>query len=151
MLGTKLYKGQFTDEQYADCAIWCNANNATIEDMGDYYEVVEIPPHIPTEAEIQAALTQAVQSYLDSKAQERNYDNIHTACTYINSSDPIFASEASALLLWRDKVWRECYSILDDVKAGRKPIPSVSELLAELPSFSWPDEVIIDEVPTEEQ
>ena len=99
----------------------------------------------PTPEEIQAALTQAVQSHLDSKAQERNYDNIHTACTYINSSDPVFASEASALLLWRDKVWRECYSILDDVKSGRSPIPSVSELLAELPSFSWPDEVTTEE------
>lgn len=92
-------------------------------------------------ADLQVMFTNIVQDYLDSKAQERNYDNIHTACTYINSSDPVFASEASALLLWRDKVWRECYSILDDVKAGRRHIPSVSELLAELPSFSWPDEV----------
>lgn len=100
-----------------------------------------VPPAPPTEAEIQAKLTRSVQEHLDSKAQERNYDNIHTACTYINSSDSVFASEASALLLWRDKVWRECYSILDDVKAGRRPIPSVSELLEELPSFSWPDEV----------
>lgn len=104
----------------------------------------------PTETEIQAALTQAVQAHLDSKAQERNYDNIHTACTYINSSDPVFASEASTLLLWRDKVWRECYAILDDVKAGRRPIPSVSELLAELPEFHWPDEVITDEVTPDE-
>ena len=104
-----------------------------------------VPPIPPTEAEIQASLTQAVQVHLDSKAQERNYDNIHTACTYINSSDPVFASEASALLLWRDKVWRECYSILDDVKAGRRQIPSVPELLAYLPSFSWPDEVVPEE------
>ena len=44
MLGIKLFKGQFTDEQYAECAIACNeAGNLTIEDKGEYYEVVEIP------------------------------------------------------------------------------------------------------------
>ena len=158
MLGTKIYKQYSSDdmgnhyyvgydeELYFKCAVWCNeTGTATIEEHEEYYECVEIPPYIPTEAEIQAALTQAVQAHLDSNAQERNYDNIHTACTYINSSDPVFASEASALLLWRDKVWRGCYSILDDVKAGRRPIPSVSELLEELPSFSWPDEVTTEE------
>ena len=145
MLGIKLYKGKHTNTEYANIAVWCNDNNATIEDKGEYYEVVEIPPYIPTEAEIQTELTRSVQEHLDSKAQERNYDNIHTACTYINSSDSVFASEAYALLLWRDKVWRECYYILDDVKAGRRPIPSVSELLAELPVFSWPDEVVTEE------
>ncbi len=44
MIGTKLYKGQFVDEQYIECAMYCNeAQLATIEDKGDYYEVVEIP------------------------------------------------------------------------------------------------------------
>ena len=43
MLGTKLYKGKFTNKYYADLAVWCNANNATIEDKGEYFEVVEIP------------------------------------------------------------------------------------------------------------
>lgn len=43
MIGTKFIKGQFKDEDYAKCANWCNANNATIEDKGEYYEVVEIP------------------------------------------------------------------------------------------------------------
>lgn len=43
MIGTKFYKGQFTDMQYAKCAEWCNQNNATIEDKGEYYECVAIP------------------------------------------------------------------------------------------------------------
>lgn len=44
MIGTKLYKCQFTDEQYSNCADWCNETQlATIEDKGEYYEVVEIP------------------------------------------------------------------------------------------------------------
>lgn len=43
MIGTKLYKGQYKQEKYAETASWCNENNAVIEDKGDHYEVVEIP------------------------------------------------------------------------------------------------------------
>ena len=93
----------------------------------------------PTDAEIQKMLTDGVQAYMDKKAQERRYDDIFTAISYVNSSDPVFAAEASALLLWRDQVWRLCYTMLDEVKAGVRPIPSVTELLAELPKFEWPE------------
>lgn len=41
MLGTKIYKTDMS--KYTDYAIWCNQNNATIEDKGEYYEVVAIP------------------------------------------------------------------------------------------------------------
>lgn len=46
MIGTKIYKPLDTQgdyDAYSKCAEWCNANNATIEDKGDYYEVVAIP------------------------------------------------------------------------------------------------------------
>lgn len=48
MIGKKLYKGQYTNKEYADAAIWCNANNAHIEDKGEYYEVIENIPYEPT-------------------------------------------------------------------------------------------------------
>lgn len=51
MLGTKIYKTNMSN--YTDCAIWCNANNATIEDKGNYYEVVTLP--LPTLQEIKTA------------------------------------------------------------------------------------------------
>lgn len=51
MLGTKIYKTDMSN--YTDCAIWCNANNATIEDKGEYYEVVALP--LSTLEEIKAA------------------------------------------------------------------------------------------------
>ncbi len=47
-IGTKLYKGQYTNKEYADAACWCNAHNAHIEDKGEYYEVVENVPYVPT-------------------------------------------------------------------------------------------------------
>lgn len=45
MIGTKFDKPIQDNKlkEYAECAEWCNANNATIEDKGEYYEVVAIP------------------------------------------------------------------------------------------------------------
>lgn len=36
-----------TCKKYAEAAAWCNENNATIEDKGDYYEVVALPEPEP--------------------------------------------------------------------------------------------------------
>lgn len=48
MIGTKINKPIKDYNYYAQIAQWCNINNATIEDKGDYYEVVAIVPHTPT-------------------------------------------------------------------------------------------------------
>ncbi len=112
----------------------------TMKELGELPEgAVFVAPEkpAPTEAEIQAQLTQAVQAYMDSTAQTRGYDNIHTACSYSNSTDHIFAAEGQACLQWRDKVWRKCYDILAEVKAGTREIPTVEELIAELPVLEW--------------
>lgn len=47
MIGTKINKPTNIDE-YSKVAEWCNNNNATIEDKGDYFEVVAIIPQEPT-------------------------------------------------------------------------------------------------------
>lgn len=60
MIGTKLYKGQYTNKEYADTAVWCNANNAHIEDKGEYYEVVENAPYVPTVQEQIVALENSI-------------------------------------------------------------------------------------------
>lgn len=138
MLGEKFYKNDFNEAKYAAAAEWCNDNNYMIVDQGDYYEVVAIPaPEPETPAQIQARLTAAVQRYMDTTVQQRNYDSIHTAASYAGSTDTVFAAEGKAALEWRDKVWRKCYEILDAVNAGSQPIPTEAELLAMLPALEW--------------
>ena len=53
MIGTKFYKDNYDLDDYSQAAEWCNTNNATIEDKGEYYEVVEIPPPSLEEAKNQ--------------------------------------------------------------------------------------------------
>ena len=139
MISTKIYKTNMST--YPQVAQWCNENNATIEDKGDYYEVVAIPEHIPTQEEIKQMFTDAIQKYLDTTAQSRRYDNIFTAISYVNSTDETFTREAQACLVWRDKVWRKCYDILDAVEAGEREIPTMEELIAELPTIEWNDPI----------
>ena len=71
MLGTKLHKDTQSDmDKYTDYAVWCNANNATIEDKGEYYEIVEIKPYTPTKEEQVAQLD---LEYEKSKQQLMQY------------------------------------------------------------------------------
>lgn len=64
MIGTKFYKSNYDLNAYSSAAEWCNNNNATIEDKGEYYEVVEIEP--PTQEEINEAEIQRLKSELAS-------------------------------------------------------------------------------------
>ena len=67
MIGTKFNKPLETQEQlnaYSSAAEWCNNNNATIEDKGEYYEVVEIKP--PTQEELNAMEVERLKSELAS-------------------------------------------------------------------------------------
>lgn len=67
MIGTKFNKPLETQEQldaYSSAAEWCNNNNATIEDKGEYYEVVEIKP--PTQEELNAMEVERLKAELAS-------------------------------------------------------------------------------------
>jgi len=80
----------------------------------------------------------AVQAKLDMTAQERDYDNILSACSYVGSAIEPFAREAEALKAWRDSAWATCYAALDNIEAGRSLRPTLAEFVAALPAFSWP-------------
>lgn len=102
----------------------------------------EAPRIFLRESGIQKRLTDAVQNWMDRRAQERGYDNIASACSYIQSTDDVFQAEAEVCVAWRDRVWRYCYNVLDEVMAGRRSIPTVEELLAELDAelpLVWPE------------
>lgn len=72
MIGEKLYKDNQSDmNKYTDCAVWCNANNATIEDKGEYYEVVENVPYMPSQEEQIATLDRQYEA--DKKTLQGYY------------------------------------------------------------------------------
>ena len=94
------------------------------------------PPPAPTAEQIRADRVAAVYTHLNTAAQALGYDDIRAAVTYADEpAVPKFQAEGRAFRAWRSLVWAHCYQVLDDVQAGRRPIPSAAELIAELPAL----------------
>ena len=97
----------------------------------------------PTPEEQQAALlaefVAAIQTYLDDFARTRNYDGILSAATYATSTVGKFRAEGQYAVEARDATWVKGYAIMDDVLAGARPMPSLAEVLDELPPLAWPE------------
>lgn len=96
------------------------------------------PPPPPTAEETLFAFTSAIQKHLDDFARTRNYDNALSACTYAASQVTRFATEGQYMVVARDMVWTTAYQILADVESGARPMPSIEDVIAELPQLTWP-------------
>lgn len=69
MIGTKFYKDNYDIDEYYAAAEWCNTTQqATIEDKGEYYEVVEIPP--PDLEDTKQAKITELKNYRDTEEVE---------------------------------------------------------------------------------
>lgn len=79
----------------------------------------------------------AVSQHLDTTVQAKGYDNIVSATSYAGYTNT-FQAEGIAAGEWRSAVWSACYQILVDVEAGTRPTPTIDELIAELPTITWP-------------
>lgn len=99
---------------------------------------VAVDPPAPTAAQIQRALTDAVQHHLDATAQARGYDGILSLASYAASTNVMFAAEGRAGAQWRDAVWGYCWQALADVEAGKRVIPTAETLISALPAMAWP-------------
>ena len=102
-----------------------------LEKMGVDVETLEASYSLK---EKQEAFNKAIQSHLDKKAQEFRYDNIMSVRSYAGYENP-FQAEAQKLALWASECWVKAGEIEAEVKAGNREMPTVKEVLAELPIF----------------
>lgn len=103
MIGTIFPKNDYDERQYALAADWCDYNRATIEDKGDYYEVVAIP--LPTLDEVKSDKIASLKADRDRLEVEdievdgHLYDYDEKARERINNA--IIALQASGTsILW---------------------------------------------------
>lgn len=83
-------------------------------------------------------VSDTVQKILDAEAQDREYDDINSLCSYRNSRNPIFAAEAEVAFQWRDDVWDFCSNVRQAVLSGERTPPTIGELVQEMPKPVWP-------------
>ena len=104
-------------------------------------ETFSLPPAPQkTPEEIQVEVVQATQARLDSFAQTRNYDDIKSACGYAGCSVAKFDAEGSYCRDARAETWDALYTLLAEVEAGTRPMPTgFAEIEPLLPALSWPN------------
>lgn len=79
-------------------------------------------------------INNTIQAYLDTKAKEFRYDNMMSARSYAGYTNP-FQAEAQNLAVWASNCWVKAGEIEVAVKAGDRDMPTIDEVLAELPVF----------------
>ena len=85
-------------------------------------------------AEQQYLFNQAIQNHLDTQAQSLRYDNINAIGKYVGYVND-FQAEAEELGSWASSCWKVAGQIEADVQAGTKSMPTVDEVIAELPIY----------------
>lgn len=93
--------------------------------------------HAAAMAEAVETYRKAIQSLIDGKAQEKQYDDGNSLASYVNSTVPEWAAEAQAFVAWRDLVWGYALVELAKVQKAEREQPTVDDFLAELPAFEW--------------
>lgn len=97
-------------------------------------------PAPATTADLLTRLTAAIQSHLDTTAQAAGYDNIYTAVSYADEpAVPKFQAEGTAFRAWRSLVWAAANAIRSEVESGARPVPTIAQLISELPLLSLPE------------
>ena len=102
--------------------------------------LVEEASRPPTPEEQLAAFAAAIQAHLDNFARTRNYDGILSAATYATSTVPKFRAEGQYAVEARDAAWAKGYEIMGAVMAGQRAMPTLEEVIDELPALAWPGE-----------
>lgn len=93
-------------------------------------------PSPPTVDQVKAKLLNLVQRHMDDAARARGYDSLLAAVSY--ADEPAveqFQDEGQAFRAWRSLVWASCYTLLAEVQAEQRAVPTEAELLELLPEL----------------
>lgn len=77
-------------------------------------------------------INNAIQNMLDDKAKEYRYDNIMSVRSYAGYANS-FQAEAQVLAIWAADCWVKAGEIEQEVIAGVRELPTIEEILAEMP------------------
>ena len=95
------------------------------------YEIVEIPIE-EIVAKAKDSMEQAIQTHINITVTSKGYDNENSIAKYLVQENP-FYDECKAISLWIGSVWVKAFGIQQDVESGIRTMPTVEEVIVELP------------------
>ena len=80
----------------------------------------------------------SAQHIIDATAKAKSYADGVSCASYATSSNAQWKAEAQCFIDWRDSVWNYLYQLLATLSGNQEPIPSVQEIINQLPIIVWP-------------
>ena len=95
-------------------------------------------PSIPvkTMEDVLKEYENALIGELNRVASLKNYDNQYSVISYINSTNSVWLTEATAYSAWRDACWEYSSQVKSNVEGGQAA-PTIEEFINGLPTISW--------------
>lgn len=104
---------------------------------GDTLPVVQVTDE-QRQAEVLATYDAALMAHYNAVAAQRNYDSYVTVTMRAGYAGP-FQAEALAFAQWMDGCNVAGYTLIQEVKAGTKQLPTIEAFIVGLPQMVWPD------------
>ena len=80
----------------------------------------------------QKELERTIEAHIDSVVKAKGYNNQDSIAKYLVDTNP-FYEECKSISIWIGNVWIKAHEIQSEVQAGTRPIPTINEVIAELP------------------
>lgn len=84
--------------------------------------------------ELAKAMENAIENHINTTVKARGYNSQDSIAKYLVSGNPFYA-ECTAISLWIGSVWVYSHQVQADVLAGTRTMPTIEELIAELPEL----------------
>ena len=89
----------------------------------------------PSNSMLQTEYELAIENLMDRTARGRGYKNADRFMVYTSSTKQQWKDEADAFIKWRDDMFVYCFGVMQDIVEQKRNVPSVDELLNELPEM----------------
>jgi hypothetical protein len=100
--------------------------------VGWVFDGAEFSATVPTVSDYISAM----EKHYDSVARVKKYDNRYTCALRAGYAGP-FQIEGQTFSIWMDSCNAYGYQVMEDVQSGHRAMPTMADLLAELPVAPW--------------
>jgi hypothetical protein len=96
------------------------------------------PAVTETKAQAKVRLLLDVKRFTDEEAQTQGFDDLLEACLFSFATNTALKNKGLAARVWKEDIKLYLKQVIQDVQNDVRPIPTTDELIAELPTITWP-------------